>query len=143
MIKRAILKDATFIYKLAKENLETTFPLETIKDYIKAKQTYHLFVCQKDEKIGFIILWESDFNGQIIDLVVKEKYRGLGYGKALLTYAVNFFEEIQVKQVSLEVNSTNQKALKLYLNNGFEIKRLIKNYYQTGDGLLLVRRLEK
>lgn len=51
---------------------------------------------------------------------IRKKYRGLGYGKRLLTEALNlFFDEYKIP-VILHVTGTNSAAVKLYKSAGFE-----------------------
>lgn len=141
MIKYAELNNVSFIYELSKRNLRTSFKKETLKQYIKEKLTYHVFICEDKEPVGFIIVWESDTFGQIIDLVVKENKRSLGYGEKLMLKAIRFLTEKGVKTLSLEVSIENHNAIKLYEKLGFKKEKIIKNYYNNVDGLLYVRSL--
>lgn len=143
MIRYAKVEDVNFIYKLSKENLATSFTKETLIDYIKQKQTYHVFVCEEEDLIGFIILWESDQYGQIIDLVIRENKRSLGYGKMMIEKSFDFFLSKNVKSLTLEVSVNNDKAIKLYEKMGFMKEKVIHNYYDNVDGILYVRRFEK
>ncbi len=142
IIRKSILEDLDFIYTLGKENLETQFSKETLKTFIIYDETYHVFSLLEDKLIGYIILWESDKYGQIIDIVIEEKYRNKGYGSKLLDYGINVLKGMNVKMVSLEVNEDNKSALKLYLKAGFIKERTLENYYENSDGFLLIRRLD-
>lgn len=141
MIRKATLNDVSFIYKLSKENLESIFKKETLEDYIIEDETNHIFVYEKDELIGFIIIWESDEYGQIIDLVVKDDDRRKGYGKDLIEYSIDYLKSINVKSLSLEVSENNKRAIKLYKKMGFKKERILKNYYKNSNGFLYVRSL--
>lgn len=142
MIRYAELKDVDLIYNLSKENLPTSFKKETLIDYIKQKETYHVFVCEKEELIGFIILWISDQYGQIIDLVIKEDKRRQGYGKLMIEKSFEFFLQNNVKSLTLEVSANNKDAIKLYEKMGFKKMKVIHNYYNNVDGFLYVRSFE-
>lgn len=142
IIRKSTLEDLDFIYTLGKENLETQFSKETLKTFIIYDETYHVFSLLEDKLIGYIILWESDKYGQIIDIVIEEKYRNKGYGSKLLDYGINVLKGMNVKMVSLEVNEDNKSALKLYLKAGFIKERTLENYYENSDGFLLIRRLD-
>lgn len=141
MIRKATLADADFIYKMSSENLDTSFVLETLKDYIKTDQTYHVFCVEKEELIGYIMVWESASYGQIIDLVIHSDYRKQGYGFLLIKYALDYFLSIGVNVVSLEVKVSNEEAIRLYEKAGFVKDHTIKNYYKNEDGYFYVRRL--
>lgn len=141
MIRKGQIKDIEEIYNLSK-TLETTFKKETLAEYINSKETNYIFVVELEKIVGFIIVWENDFNGQIIDLVVEENFQNKGYGKMLLNQGIEFLKAKGVKTISLEVAQKNFKAKKLYESCGFKMVKTIKNYYQNDDGLLYVRSLE-
>ncbi len=142
IIRKSQLEDLDYIYKLGKENLETQFSKETLKTFIIYDETYHVFSILEKDLIGYIILWKSDNYGQIIDIVIEGKYRKKGYGQKLLNYGLNYLKELNVNVVSLEVNVNNKAALSLYEKAGFIKERILENYYENSDGVLLIRRLD-
>jgi len=142
IIRKSQLEDLDYIYKLGKENLETQFSKETLKTFIIYDETYHVFSILEKDLIGYIILWKSDNYGQIIDIVIEGKYRKKGYGQKLLNYGINYLKELNVNVVSLEVNVNNKAALSLYEKAGFIKERILENYYENSDGVLLIRRLD-
>ncbi len=142
IIRKSQLEDLDYIYKLGKENLETQFSKETLKTFIIYDETYHVFSISEKDLIGYIILWKSDNYGQIIDIVIEGKYRKKGYGQKLLSYGINYLKELNVNVVSLEVNVNNKAALSLYEKAGFIKERILENYYENSDGVLLIRRLD-
>lgn len=58
--------------------------------------------------------------GTIYDLFVREKYRGMGIGKALLSSALEDLKLNGVKMVQLYVKSDNITAISLYESYGFK-----------------------
>lgn len=55
---------------------------------------------------------------EIDDLIVDKKYQGKGYGKKILIWAI---EHMNASEIILYVAEWNERAIKLYRNNGFEI----------------------
>lgn len=143
IIRKSTLEDLDYIYTLGKENLETQFSKETLKTFIIYDETYHIFSLLDDKLIGYIIIWKSDKYGQIIDIVIEEKFRGLGFGFKLLEYGINVLKGMNVTMISLEVSANNKAALKLYEKAGFVKERTLENYYENSDGVLLIRRLNE
>ena len=43
------------------------------------------------------------------------------------------------ESISLEVRSTNKRAISFYKKNGFKIVSIRKKYYDDSDGLLMVK----
>ncbi|WP_432666186.1 GNAT family N-acetyltransferase [Wukongibacter baidiensis] len=57
--------------------------------------------------------------GLFDELYVDDSARGFGIGKMLLDEVMNWFKERDIKRVKLHAYSWNEKAKKLYENNGF------------------------
>jgi GNAT superfamily N-acetyltransferase len=73
--------------------------------------------------IGFRIMTMLAW-GKILyidDLIVKEKYRGKGYGKTLLDHITKVAKENACHQVHLDTGYTRHAAHRVYLNQGFEL----------------------
>lgn len=136
MIRYATIKDIDFIYKLSEDNLITSFDKESLKEYINQREIFHVFVCQKKELIGYIILWVDGIYSQIIDFIISSENRNKGHGQALLEFAFNFLIEKHAKMLSLEVSQNNWRAIKLYEKLGFVKEKTIKNYYKDSDAFL-------
>lgn len=141
MIRKATLKDTEAIFTLSSNALDSTFNQEFIKDYIIIDNIYHFFVLEENESLlGFIILWESDKFGQIIDLVVTKEARSKGFGKQLLQFGLDYLKDLGIETVTLEVKATNEVAINLYESAGFMLDHKKVNYYGDTDGLFYLRR---
>lgn len=79
-------------------------------------KVYILF--DKEDIIGSVALKDSEID----DLIVNRKYQGLGYGRQILLWAL---EHINAEKVILHVADWNEKAVRLYKNNGFQITNTI------------------
>ena len=62
------------------------------------------------------------FGAEIDDLIVNKKYRGKGFGKQLLIWAIGHIREYTVEPITLHVAEWNKRAVGLYTQNGFVIK---------------------
>ena len=67
--------------------------------------------------------------GQVVNFLIKKDYQRQGYGKRLMTHAMNVFKSHDVTVISLEVRETNQGAILFYEGFGFEISYKRKQYY--------------
>ena len=52
-------------------------------------------------------------------IIVKKDFRGKGYGKKLMNYAIDYAKNNEYKEISLGVNLDNYIAFKLYVDLGF------------------------
>lgn len=67
----------------------------------------------------------------LYDFEVKQKYRGQGYGSAILDYCI---KKYKVNDLSVSINNTS--AIRLYEKHGFK-KRF--NYEDNGDTLVYMQ----
>ena len=84
-----------------------------------------------NEVIAFCLieyLYEKD-TIEIDILCVKREFKGNHLGKSLLSYCINYCNELDFKNYALHVSTTNTPAFNLYKKLGFVIKYFIKNYY--------------
>jgi ribosomal protein S18 acetylase RimI-like enzyme len=83
---------------------------------------------KKREVIVGWVNFRTTRNTVYIDgLGVLPKYRNRGYGKNLLQFAMKLRPTCK-----LMVDTTNDRALKLYTNNGFRIINKVPGYYDLG-----------
>ena len=76
--------------------------------------------------------------GHVKDLAVAPDAQGRGLGRALLTRALARFAAAGVALTKLEVRDTNEAALGLYRDTGFEVMRRVPRYYQDGEDALVM-----
>jgi dTDP-4-amino-4,6-dideoxy-D-galactose acyltransferase len=72
---------------------------------------------------GFISCRKSGKNsGQIVLIGVKKRFRGKGYGTALITEAMHWFRKERVRTVTVRTQLKNDRALNFYARIGFYVK---------------------
>lgn len=77
--------------------------------------------------------------GHVKDVAVHPEHRGEGVGRRLLTRALGVLEVHGAHSVKLEVRESNDAAVSLYADFGFEHFRTVPRYYEDGeDALILV-----
>ncbi len=79
-----------------------------------------IYVLETDGKfIGSVAIYDNEID----DLFVKKSYQRMGYGEALLQFAVSRLQNNNIFPIILHVADWNQGAIKMYLRNGFSIVR--------------------
>lgn len=85
---------------------------------------YALFkAIEKNEMVGFLELEYMDRLMGIMRLngmAIKERYRGKGFGKKVLEYAIKYAVQTNQTELVLLVRPNNTVARKLYQEHGFE-----------------------
>jgi RimJ/RimL family protein N-acetyltransferase len=65
---------------------------------------------------------------------VLQEFWGYGIGKNLLQETIRWADANDIQKISLNVLETNEKAITLYKNNGFEIEGVLKRDKLLSDG---------
>ena len=77
--------------------------------------------------------------GHVKDIAVHPDRRGKGLGAKLLERALTVLDDRGARSVKLEVRASNDRAVSLYADYGFEYLRTMPRYYDDGeDALILV-----
>lgn len=72
---------------------------------------------------GVIIGAVSCYENELDDLIVEKSFQRQGIGQKLLHWGINHIKEQGYEEIILHVAEWNQNAVKLYLKNGFSIKK--------------------
>ena len=78
---------------------------------------------------GFAGLWMMADEAHIMNIAVREEYRGGGIGELLLISLIDLALELKAQRILLEVRVSNTAAQKLYAKYGFETVGLRHAYY--------------
>ena len=122
--------DLKEVAEIEKELFSDAWSYEQFLYEIKDNPFSHFYVLRLDNEIvgylGLNILFER---AEISVIAIKKNYEGRGLGYKLLKKAI--YEAIgqECEVLSLEVRVSNQRALKLYRRNGFELMRKRSSYY--------------
>ena len=80
----------------------------------------NIYVLKKNARlIGSVSIYENEID----DLVVAKQFQRQGYGQALLQFAISYRQKSGVSLVLLHVADWNQKAIKMYRENNFQITK--------------------
>ncbi|MBG9548678.1 GNAT family N-acetyltransferase [Cytobacillus firmus] len=130
-----VAKHRNFIIPFRRDSFIVSFGSDkdfgNIEEYLdwiktKSKQFPDGFVLAIDNEIpiGQLELTIKEYNGSKIGYVnlyylIPEK-RGMGLGKELQQYALNFFDNYGVKEYHLRVSPSNKNAINFYRKNGMQ-----------------------
>ena len=89
-----------------------------------------IIAVKNGEIVGFAGIWYSVDDAHITNIVVRKSYRNKGIGSLLLEKLIELAKP--KTSLTLEVNTKNEIAQKLYLKYGFKNLGIRKKYY---DGI--------
>lgn len=95
-----------------------------------------LLVLEHDRRIvGAIGLHPTEVDGVYsLGMSILQEFRGRGWGRRLMTAALDAGRSRGVVKVELEVFPENARALALYASSGFEIEGCKRHHYPRLDG---------
>ncbi|WP_078420256.1 GNAT family N-acetyltransferase [Bacillus cereus] len=67
-------------------------------------------------------------------ICILKEFWGYRMGKSLLQQSIHWADENEIKRISLQVLETNEKAIQLYKELGFEVEGILKNDKRLSDG---------
>ena len=120
------------INKINKLLLEFNYKLDFNNEFRKC-YTYKL-----DNEVIGVIVYERIYDRIEIDyIIVDEKYRN----KAIATKLLKHLEcnNLDIKNITLEVRKSNKIAISFYKKNGFNEVCIRKNYYSNEDAILMIK----
>ncbi|VDG20342.1 GNAT family N-acetyltransferase [Lactiplantibacillus mudanjiangensis] len=87
---------------------------------------FHIRANDDDRLLGFVTLYNIDWHNQLGQLAIAigdAEDRGHGYGTEALNLMLHYgFNELNLYKVCLDVIATNQSAIAVYQNSGFEFE---------------------
>lgn len=103
--------------------------------YLSLPNSISLAEVISDKIFGFIIVAViKPDSANIVTIDVDPKYRNHGIGNDLIETAKQMLRELNIIKITLQVSIDNTVAKNFYLKHGFQIVKILKNYYPANDG---------
>ena len=128
--------------ELIKDSLLTDFDdfwnFNTFKNELLNPNSKYIVAKSNNKIIGFAGIWKSVDDVHITNIVTAKEYRNQNIGSLMLSKLIEMAEtEKNITSITLEVNSNNLPAQKLYEKFGFTVVGLRKKYYNNIDDALI------
>ena len=113
------------------ENAEYKFPWSEgiMKDCLSTANYHGYLIKYHQQLIGYAMISAAVGECHILNICIKSSHQNKGYGKQLLAFLIDEAKELKAQQVFLEVRASNQAAISLYQNFGFNELDIRKGYY--------------
>lgn len=133
IIKEMTLSDLYEISKYLTTDFDDFWNVNILESELKNEFSKYIIAKLNDEIVGFAGVIDTVDQLEITNIVVKKNFRKKGIGSKLLENLIMLAKEAGKEKISLEVNSTNLPAIKLYEKNGFKNVGFRKKYYNNKD----------
>ena len=110
------------------------FSTEIVRAFAERDDTFVLTAIEGNETLGsaMCIVSELRREGKIASIAVLKEARRKGIGSMLLDECESAFMIQAALKFSLEVEATNEPAIKLYSGKGYEVKATLQDFYGPG-----------
>lgn len=130
-ISEMTLSDLNEISNILTTDFDDFWNASTLESELKNPFSKYIVAKKENEIIGFAGVIDTVDRLEITNIVVKKSYRKNGIGTILLKEFIKIAKEKGKNEISLEVNSSNLAAIKLYEKNGFKNIGIRKKYYNN------------
>ncbi|KAA9002710.1 ribosomal-protein-alanine N-acetyltransferase [Affinibrenneria salicis] len=100
----------------------------------QGERYFNLKLAVRDELAAFAITQRVLDEATLFNLAVHPSHQRKGYGRQLLEHLIAELEQRDILTLWLEVRASNQPALALYQQLGFNEVSLRRNYYPAEQG---------
>lgn len=138
------MEDADVIAASELESATFSMPWKA-KDFLEmvnADYAYYYVAIVGNKLVGIAGLRDIAGEGEITNIAVDTKYRGLKIGKRLVRTLLDKCDELNIKDVTLEVRVSNDTAINLYKSLGFVSEGIRPDFYEkpAEDAMIMWRR---
>lgn len=137
-ISNMTISDFENISPILTSDFDDFWSCKTLQSELNNPNSYYIVAKLNAEIVGFAGIWKSVDDVHITDIVVKKDFRKKGIGSLLLEKLISLTKELKFKELTLEVNSNNEPAKKLYLKFGFKELGIRKRYYNNTDDAVIM-----
>lgn len=129
--------DQIFSLQLVKRDLEAEIEKEfegiLFAEYLENPSAFGIYT--GEEVAGFLEVASETWNNRlrVTELLVLPEYRGLGYGSRLIAKAKELMQTGGFRELILETQSCNTRAIDFYLKHSFRVTGLDLTCYSNED----------
>ena len=141
-ITEMTFKDLDDMKDILYSDFDNFWSYNVLKQELENPNTTYIIAKEQNEVVGFagisICLDEATLN----NIVVKKLCRGRGLGGELLESLIDICSELNLKTFTLEVNVTNEPAIRLYKKFGFKNLGIRKKYYNNSQDAYIMTKYD-
>ncbi len=124
------IEDVPQVALIEKECFSLPWSEEALKASLIQNYSYFVVAEVDNDIVGYGSVYVVVGEAEIINIAVKESYRGNGVGKVIVMSLIKEAKHRGAKKFFLEVRESNVTAIHLYEKCGFEKNGIRKNFYE-------------
>ena len=121
------------IKKSLDRELNKQFTGRFYEDYLEDASVFSLH--NSEEIFGYLEVDRETWNNRlrITEILILDKFRRTGHGTLLINKAKEIAKKEKFREIILETQSCNYKAIEFYIKNGFKINGIDLSCYSNDD----------
>lgn len=142
IIRKLQDSDIEPLSKIEAESFSMPWSPQDFRDLLSKEYCFYLVAVLENEVVGCAGLTNICNEGNIDNVVVAEKYRGLGIAQELIRELLTQGEEMGIEAFTLEVRVSNASAIHVYEKAGFVSEGIRPRFYEkpVEDAMIMWRR---
>ena len=131
VIRKMEPADCEAVYQIAKQTLPEHWSLEEICRVLQYDYNIYNVAYRAEDScvVGFAGIMVINEDAELLNIAVSEEFQKIGIGLLLLQSVIVEARRHLAERMLLEVRESNEKARRLYCQNGFCELGIRKNYY--------------
>lgn len=139
-IHEMTLEDLELIKDTLYSEYDNFWSYNILKNELLNDKTTYIVAKENDQIVGFAGIMTCLDEATLNNIVVKKSCRGRGIGGELLDTIIELCGDLNMKTLTLEVDSSNIPAISLYKKFGFQNLGIRKKYYNhTSDAIIMTK----
>jgi ribosomal-protein-alanine N-acetyltransferase len=126
-IRKLTREDLDQIYSIAQEVLKPLWSKKEYEHFLTQPSSFCWGVDDSDGLACFILTLLVETEVDVVAIATRKNAQGKKWARTLLMKVLTL---PGVEQAFLEVDPTNEPAVRLYLGNGFKVQGIRKRYYE-------------
>ncbi|MBQ4253468.1 MAG: ribosomal protein S18-alanine N-acetyltransferase [Erysipelotrichaceae bacterium] len=140
MIRRMTAEDKDRVIELENSCFSRPWKYSDLDYEMNSNPYAQIYVLEKDRKIvGYYDLWVIFENSELARIAVDPQYRRQGNADLMMDHVERTAADCGCENIALEVRVSNLAAINLYEKKGFIVINTKPNYYETEDGLRMMK----
>ena len=132
------ISDLELIKDILLSDFDEFWNYSTLKSELLNPNSKYIVTKKDNTILGFAGIWKSVDDVHITNIVVNKNFRNQNIGTIMLSKLIELAKfEPNISSITLEVNSNNTPAIKLYEKFGFKVVGLRKKYYNNIDDAII------
>lgn len=124
-------------------NIGDQFGKQTFKRALHRKKSWFVLLTDSQKVAGSCILLKRKNSKKLrlYSIALSKQYQGLGLGALMMDWLLSYAKNHQFIEVTLEVNCSNEAAIRLYKKFGFKQVAILPAYYSDKSDAIKMSRL--